>query len=128
MDQYREIMDKCLKEIAESKTSLVLIHDKYEAVVKFLINPSQAADRNFKYWVMKNEKFQSVDLPGLVIPARKNGDSNNSSEFPRELSQSKVFEEMQEIHHREFNHAGYKKCRDFVTNFSFLNCSLILTL
>ena len=133
MDQHTEIMDKCLKEIAESKTPPVLIDDKYEAVVKFLSKPGQAADRNFKYWVMRNRKFQLMDLTGpgvknaLVIPARKKGDSNNSSEFLRVLPQSKVFEVMQEIHGRELNHAGYKKCRDFVSIVSFLNCSLILT-
>ena len=58
-----------------------------------------------------------MDLPGLgvknalVIPARKKGDSNKSSEFLRVILleiQSKVLEVMQEIHGRELNHAGYK--------------------
>ena len=56
-----------------------------------------------------------------MIPVRKKGDSNNSSEFGSEYG--KVFEVTQEIHGREFNHAGI-----IVSIVSFLNCSPILTL
>ena len=61
-----------------------------------------------------------MDLPGLgikdalVVPAKES--KHVSSAFLRVVPASKVFDLMKEVHCRELNHSGYKKCRDFVSS------------
>ena len=65
-----------------------------------------------------------MDLPGLgiknalVVPVKESktsGVRKVRSAFLRVLPQSQVYDVMHEIHCRELNHAGYKKCRDYVS-------------
>ena len=40
---------------------------------------------------------------------------------------AKLSRNMQEIHGREFNHAGCSQCRDFISIVSFLNFNIYIT-
>ena len=80
-------------------------------------------EKSFKHWVQKNKTFQIIDLPGLgikdplVVPAKGRKHAGSvSSAFLRVVPASKVFDIMKEVHCRELNHFGYKKCRDFVSS------------
>ena len=116
-------MSKCLQNLVNSKTSPVLTDEKYNSVLQVLKNIDSCKDTNLKYWVQKTKKFQIMDLPGLgikdalVVPAKENkkSGSNASSAFLRVLPESQIFDVMHEVHYRELNHAGYKKCRDYVS-------------
>ena len=123
MDHHREVMEMFLEELANSKTSPVLKDDKCNAIIEVLKDPSGCKDKFFKFKV-KSKKYQIMDLPGLgiksalVVPvkeSKKSGVSNVSSAFLRVLPQPQVYDVMHEIYCRELNHAGYKKCRDYVS-------------
>ena len=123
MDHHREVMELFLEELANSKTSPVLKDDKYNAIIEVLKDPNACKDTFFKFKV-KSKKYQIMDLPGLgiknalVVPVKESktsGVRNVSSAFLRVLPQSQVYDVMHEIHCRELNHAGYKKCRDYVS-------------
>ena len=122
MDLHREMMDKVLQSILKSKTSPVLKDDKYEAVINFLKHPSTCKDKHFRHWV-KSKQLQMMDLPGLgikdavVVP----GKGTKSSPFLRVIPESKIYDIMKEVHFKELQHSGYKKCRDYVSYiFEFL--------
>ena len=108
-------MDKVLQSILKSKTS-VLKDDKYEAVINFLKHPSTCKDKHFRYWV-KSKQLQMMFLPGLgikdavVVP----GKGTKSSPFFRVIPELKFYDIMKEIHFKESQHSGYKKCRDYVS-------------
>ena len=121
MDPHKEIMDNFLKSLTNARTSSVLSDDKYEAVLKHLKDPNTKVDRNFKHWVHKNKGFQLMDLPGLdvsnaiVVPIKDNRKTNTSSAFLRVVPESKLYNIVKQVHCKEMNHAGYKKCLDYVS-------------
>ena len=121
MDAHKEIMDNFLKSLTNGRTSSVLSDDKYEAVIKHLKDPNTKVDRNFKHWVHKNKGFQLMDLPGLdvsnaiVVPIKDNRKTNTSSAFLRVVPESKLYNIVKQVHCKEMNHAGYKKCLDYVS-------------
>ena len=121
MDPHKEIMDNFLKSLTNARTSSVLSDDKYEAVLKHLKDPNTKVDRNFKHWVHKNKGFQLMDLPGLdvsnaiVVPIKDKRKTNTSSAFLRVVSESKLYNIVKQVHCKEMNHAGYKKCLDYVS-------------
>ena len=121
MDPHKEIMDNFLKSLTNARTSSVLSDDKYEAVLKHLKDPNTKVDRNFKQWVHKNKGFQLMDLPGLdvsnaiVVPIKDNRKTNTSSSFLRVVPESKLYNTVKQVHCKEMNHAGYKKCLDYVS-------------
>ena len=120
MDPHKEIMDNFLKSLTNARTSSVLSDDKYEAVLKHLKDPNTKVDRNFKHWVHKNKGFQLMDLPGLdvnnaiVVPIKDSRKTNTSSAFLRVVPESKLYNIVKQVHCKEMNHAGYKKCLDYV--------------
>ena len=67
MDQHKKLLEKHLKQLTSSRTSPILSDDKFAKVLDVLQNPTNCKDRNFKYWVLKNKKFQIMDLPGLGV-------------------------------------------------------------
>ena len=98
--------------------------DKYARVLEVLQTPNACKDRNFKHWVLKIKKFQTMDLPGLGVKdalvvsikdTKRISSSRQSTSFLRVLSESKVFDVMHNDHVNEFKHAGYKKCREHVS-------------
>ena len=121
MDPHKEIMDNFLKSLTNARTSSVLSDDKYDAVLKYLKDPNTKVDRNFKHWVHKNKGFQLMDLPGLdvsnaiVVPIKDNRKINKSSSFLRVVPESKLYNIVKQVHCKEMNHAGYKKCLDYVS-------------
>ena len=114
-------MDNFLKSLTNARTSSVLSDDKYEAVLKHLKDPNTKVDRNFKHWVHKNKGFQLMDLPGLdvnnaiVVPIKDSRKTNTSSAFLRVVPESKLYNIVKQVHCKEMNHAGYKKCLDYVS-------------
>ena len=62
-----------------------------------------------------------MDLPGLgiydalVVPAKGKNIGSSSSAFLRVVPESKVYDIVKDVHNRELNHAGYKKCLDSVS-------------
>ena len=116
MDLHREMMDKVLQSILKSKTSPVLKDEKFEAVVTFLKQTSSCKDKDFRHWV-KSKQFQMMDLPGLgiqdavVVP----GKGGKCSAFLRVIPESRIYDVMKEVHFKELQHSGYKKCRDYVS-------------
>ena len=121
MDPHKEIMDNFLKSLTNARTSSVLSNDKYEAVLKHLKDPNTKVDRNFKHWVHKNKGFQLMDFPGLdvnnaiVVPIKDSRKKNTSSAFLRVVPESKLYNIVKQVHCKEMNHAGYKKCLDYVS-------------
>ena len=121
MDSHKEIMDNFLKSLTNARTSSVLSDDKYEAVLKHLKDPNTKVDRNFKHWVHKNKGFQSMDLPALdvsnaiVVPIKDSRKTNTSSAFLRVVPELKLYNIVKKVHCKEMNHAGYKKCLDYVS-------------
>ena len=69
-----------------------------------------------------------MDLPGLgikdavVIP----GKGTKSSAFLRVIPESKIYEIMKQVHFKELQHSGYKKCRDYVS-YNFYNSDCTFT-
>ena len=102
--------------MTNARTSSVLSDDKYEAVLKHLKDPNTKVDRNSKHRVHKNKGFQLMDLPGLdennaiVVPIK-----DSSSAFLRVVPESKLYNIVKQVHCKEMNHAGYKKCLDYVS-------------
>ena len=121
MDPHKEIMDNFLKSLTNARTSSVLSYDKYQAVLKHLKDPNTKVDRNSKHWVHKNKGFQLMDLPGLdvsnaiVVPIKDSRKTNTSSAFLRVVPESKLYNIVKQVHCKEMNHAGYKKCLDYVS-------------
>ena len=116
-----ETMDNFLKSLTNARTSSILSDDKYEAVLKHLKDPNAKVDRNFKHWVHKNKGFQLMDLPGLdvsnaiVVPIKDKRKTNTSSAFLRVVPELKLYNIVKQVHCKEMNHAGYKKCLDYVS-------------
>ena len=112
MDPHKKIMDNFLKSLTNARTSSVRSDDKYEAVLKHF---------NFKHWVHKNKGFQLMDLPGLdvsnaiVVPIKDSRKTNTSSAFLTVVPESKLYNIVKLVHCKEMNHAGYKKCLDYVS-------------
>ena len=58
-----------------------------------------------------------MDLPGLgiqdavVVP----GKGGKCSAFLRVIPESRIYDVMKEVHFKELQHSGYKKCRDYVS-------------
>ena len=123
MDPHKKIMDNFLKSLTSARTSSVLTDDKYEAVLKHLKDPNVKVDRNFKHWVHIYKGFQLMDLPGLdvsnaiVVPIKEKRKTNTSSAFLRVVPESKLYNIVKRVHCKEMNHAGYKKCLDYVSIF-----------
>ena len=120
MDPHKEIMDNFLKSLTSARTS-VLTGFKYEAVLKLLKDPNAKVYRNFKHWVHKYKGFQLMDLPGLdvsnaiVVPIKEKRKINTSC--MRVVPESKLYNIVKQVHCKEMNHAGYKKCLDYVSIF-----------
>ena len=121
MDQHKKLMDEFLQKLTKSKTSPVLSDEKYNIVIKTLQYPELCTDYNLKHWVEKRKRFQLMDLPGLgicdalVVPAKEKNIGSSSSAFLRVVPESKVYDIVKDVHNRELNHAGYKKCLDYVS-------------
>ena len=64
-----------------------------------------------------------MDLPGLGIcdalvvsvKGKDIGSSSVSSAFLKVSPESKVYDVVKDVHNRELNHTGYKKCLDYVS-------------
>ena len=62
-----------------------------------------------------------MDLSGLdvsnaiVVPIKDNRKTNTSSAFLRVVPESKLYNIVKQVHCKEMNHAGYKKCLDYVS-------------
>ena len=121
MDHHRVLMDKFLDLLTSSKPCPILKDEKYNAIINTIQHPDKCTNAKLKHQV-KSKQYQLMDLPGLgiknalVVPSKGDKSSGStSSAFLRVLSESQVYDVMHEIHFRELNHAGYKKCRDYVS-------------
>lgn len=125
-------MDKFLETLSNCKTSSVVPDKRYDEIMKLLHNPESCNDRVFRHKV-KVKGYQIMDLPGLgvkdalVIPKKDSVKNETSSGFLRVIPESKIYEVMQQVHCKELNHAGYKKCREYVSN-CFISVFFILLL
>ena len=120
MDQHSEQMGKFLETVCSSKTSCVVPDRKYAEILNVIKHPFGYKDRLFRHKV-KVKGYQIMDLPGLgvkdalVIPKKESSKGETSSGFLRVIPESKVYDVMQQVHCKELNHAGYKKCREYVS-------------
>ena len=79
--------------------------------------------KDFKHLVHKYKGFQLMDLPGLdvsnaiVVPIKEKRKTNTNSAFLRVVPKSKLYNIIKQVHCKEMNHAGYKKCLDYVSIF-----------
>ena len=79
----KNICDALIEKLLSSGRSPLVTVDKYDKIVRYLINPNEFVNAHFKFWI-KLMEFQMMDLPALgvtyasVVPAR-NGSGEKKS-------------------------------------------------
>ena len=121
MDQHKQLMEKFLETLTSVKTSPILKDDKYKEIIDALQNPCNIKDAHLRH-KLKTKQYQLMDLPvlgvrnALVVPAKvANKKGEVSSAFLRVLPESEIYQTMLNVHANELKHAGYKKCREYVS-------------
>ena len=118
--RHRKIMNKHVQKLLASKRAHMISDEKNGEIVTHLKNPTASVDPHFRHWV-KSKKFQLMDIPALcvsnalVLPAKPETAGETVNKCVRVVAIEKLFEVMKTVHESEMDHAGYKKCSQYVS-------------
>ena len=109
---HREVCDKKMQVLINSKRSAFISTEKYGKIVNHLKCPEIVVDSNFRHWV-KKKQYYLLDLPAIGLKDVLFIPNKDSSERGlRVLHSDQMFEVCYMVHSNEVNHSGYKKTWD----------------
>ena len=96
----------------------MLTENKAQEIIAHIKNPVEKVDHNFKHWV-KTRGLKLITLPALgvtdslIVP----GDSNvkGAPPFRKVVTTNNIFDVMLTVHENEMDHAGARKCWEYVS-------------
>ena len=105
MAKHREVMESHVAELLESHRSSMITGEKYDEIVGYLKDRTQAVSAHFRHWV-KSRHFALMDFPALgvtdalIIPAKV---GSNPGKFLRVISTRNMFDVTKTVHESEMD-------------------------
>ena len=117
ISKHRDICNKFLVTLVDSRSSSVVSIDKYNRIRHHLQNPSDKVDPRFEYWI-KEKKFYLISVPALniidMVVRPNTATEEGSSNYLQVVHSELIYDVVDKVHSQELIHAGYRKVLEHI--------------